>query len=284
MNMSAIIVGIDFLNESLTALKLAVTIAMKTNSNIVLVFVNKYDKSKPIFKISNDKLQLEVESRFKDLILSYSNKLSSDRFSYQFKESKNISDALNEEVEKNQADLILIGTHGRKSLKLFSHSLAFQIIGSAKIPIISVRKGARVPLKISTILIPIDDTLETRQKIPFSAHMAKMCDAEVHLLALFHSSIQNVKNNVERYTRQSAEYLEKNSINFIVTSAETEDIVNETIKFANEINADVISIMTTQISKFSNIWKGSYAEQLIDQSSIPVITIPPKELIRTLSR
>ncbi len=284
MNMRAIVVGIDFLNESLAALKLAVIIAAKANSKIVLVFVNKYDKSKPIFKTPNGKLLEEVENRFNDIILKYSDKIPAERFFYQFREGKKISTVLNEEVKKHEADLLLIGTQGKNGFKLFSHSRAYQIIDNAKIPTVSVRDGARIAKQIKIILIPIDDTLETRQKIPFSVRMAKMCDAEVHLLALFHSSIQNVRNNVERYTRQSAEYLEKNNINFVVKSLETEEVVNETLKYANGINADAISIMTTQISKLSNLWKGSYAEQLIDQSTIPVITIPSKELIRTLSR
>lgn len=282
--MRAIVVGIDFLNESLAALKMAVIIAVKANSNIVLVFVNKYDKSKPIFKTPNGKLFEEVENRFKDIVLKYSDKIPAERFFYQFREGKKISDVLNEEVKKHEADLLFIGTQGKIGLKLFSHSLAYQIIDNAKIPVISVRDGARIAKQIKTILVPIDNTLETRQKIPFSVRMAKMCDAEIHMLAIFHSSIQNVRNNIERYTRQSAEYLEKNDINFVVKSLDTEDVVNETLKYTNEINADVISIMTTQISKFSNLWKGSYAEQIIDQSPVPVITIPPKELIRTLSR
>jgi nucleotide-binding universal stress UspA family protein len=114
--------------------------------------------------------------------------------------------------------------------------------------------------------------------------MAKICGAEIHLLAMYHSEVQTVRENVERYTRQAAEYLESNQIDFIVKSIETSDIVNESIKYANLINADIISIMTSQITTISNIWNGSYAEQLIDQCPIPVITVPSKELIRTLSR
>jgi len=282
--MKAIVVGIDFLNESFAALKMAVIIATKTNSKIVLVFVNKPDRAKPIFKTPTGKLKQEVEKRFNALIQKYSGKLAAQSFEYRIRDGKNISEIINHEAESCQADLIVLGTKGNGSFKLFSQSTAYQIVEKATVPIITIRDGARVPIEIRTILIPIDDTLETRQKVPFSVRIAKMCGAEIHLLAIYHSSVQTVKENVERYTRQTAEYLEGNNVDFIVKSIETTDVVNETIKYANAINADVISIMTSQISAISNLWKGTYAEQLIDQCPIPVITVPTKELIRTLSR
>lgn len=282
--MRTIVVGIDFLNESLAALKLAVIIAVKANSNIVLVFVNKSDNAKPIFFTPADKIKAEVETRFKELIKKYSDKLPAANFSYRFTEGQKVYEALNQEAENSQADLIVLGTKGKVGLKLFSHSLAFEIIEKATIPVISVRDGARIAHEIKTVVIPIDDTLETRQKIPFSVAIAKLFGAEIHMLAIYHSTVQMVKDNIERYTRQSAEYLEANNINFVVKSIDTKDVVKETIKYAEEVNADIISIMTVQITATSNIWKGSFAEQLIAQSPIPVITVPPKELIRTLSR
>lgn len=282
--MKSIVVGIDFLTESLAALKLAVIIAVKAKSKIELVFVNKPDKSKPIFMTPAANRQEEVEKRFKEIILKYATKLPKENFSYRFIEGKRIVEAINTEAIRFRADLIVIGTKGKVGLKLFSHSLAFQIIENASIPIISVRDGARIAAIIQKILIPIDNTLETRQKIPFTVRLAHACGAEIHLLAIYHTSIETVKENVERYTRQSAEYLERSNIDFVVKSIETDDVVNETIRYANDAQVDMISIMTTQISKVSNLWKGSFAEQLIDQSPIPVITIPSKELIRTLSR
>ena len=282
--MRAVVVGIDFLNESLSALKLAVIIAVKAKSKVVLVFVNKQDRSKPIFRTPKGKLQEEVESRFKAIVRKYSDRIPEEKFEYHFKEGKRVCDVINKVAEEYNSELIVLGTQGKTGSKLFSSSLAYKIIEKAVIPVITVRDGARIAEEIKTVLIPIDDTLETRQKIPFSVRLARMCGAEIHMLAVYHSSFKTVQENVERYTRQSAEYLESNNINFVVKSLETTDVVNETIKYANEINADIISIMTTQISVASNIWKGSFAEQLVDQSTIPVITVPSKELIRTLSR
>lgn len=282
--MRAIVVGIDFLNESLAALKMAVIVAIKAKSKIVLVFVNKPDKSKPIFRTSPDKLREVVEGRFKELIHKYSVQYGAENFNYRFCEGAKIHEVINEQAEDWRAELIVLGTHGKSGIKLFKHSMAFQVAESAVVPVLTVRDGAQISSHIKKILIPIDATLETRQKIPFTVRLAKMFGAEIHMLAIYHSSVQAVKENIERYTRQSAEYLEGNNVDFVVKSIETTDIVNETIRYANEINADLISSMAVQISITSNLWNGCFAEQLIDQSPLPVITVPAKELMRTLSR
>jgi len=282
--MRTIIVGIDFLSESVAALKLAVLIAKDAKSKIVLVFVNTPEKSKPIFRTPPDKLNEEIDKRFKELIQDYTGKFPADQFVCKIIEGKKVCITLNKEAKAIKADLIILGTHGEKGIKIFKHSMAFQIVEKANVPVISVRDGAHVPASIKKVLIPIDDSLETRQKVPFAVQLAKNCGAEVHMLAVYHSSVKNVQKNIERYTRQSASYLEKNDINFIVKSIQTDEVVKETIKYARKIDADMIAIMTTQITQISNLWKGSFAEQLIDQSPIPVITVPAKELMRTLSR
>lgn len=282
--MRAIVVGIDFLNESISALKMAVTIGAKSDSKLVLVFVNKPDNTKPIFRTPPEKLKDEVDKRFKELKKQYANLITEENFVCKFKDTLKVEQAIHEEVEDARAELVVIGTHGKPGLKLFKHSLAYQIAEKSTVPVITARDGALISDDIKTILIPIDDTLETRQKVPFTVRLAKLFGAEIHMLAIYHSTVQTVKENVERYTRQSAEYLEGNNMNFVVKSIETKDMVNETIKYATDINADLISIMTIQIGNVSNLWKGTFTEQLIDQSPIPVVIVPHKELIRTLSR
>ena len=93
-----------------------------------------------------------------------------------------------------------------------------------------------------------------------------------------------VQENITSYTKQAAEYLEDNAVNFVVKSVETDDIVRTTINYSEDIDADLISSMSIQISAASNLWKGSFAEQLIAKSHIPVLNIQTKELIKTMSR
>lgn len=281
--MKSIVVGIDFQNQSYSAMKFAVNMAIKVDCYVMLVFINKSDKSKDIFQRPKDKIYEEVEKRFNQLIDKYTDLLDRNRFSYKIREGR-IPEEIDKQAIESRAEMIVIGTHGKTGLKLFSNSMAFQIVEKASVPVVTIKDGATINTDIKTILVPIDATLESRQKVPFTVRLAKIYNAEVHMLAMYHSKVKMVQENIISYTKQAAEYLESKSIDFVVKSIETEDIVKSTIDYSEDINADVISSMTVQLSTTSNIWKGSFAEQLIERSHVPVLNIQPKELIKTLSR
>lgn len=281
--MKSIVVGIDFQNQSYSAMKFAVNMAIKVDCYVMLVFVNKPDKSKDIFQRPKSKIYEEVEKRFNQLIEKYTDLLDRNRFSYKIREGK-IPEEIDRQAAESRAEMIVIGTHGKTGLKLFSNSMAFQIVEKASVPVVTIKDGATINTDIKTILVPIDATLESRQKVPFTVRLAKIYNAEVHMLAMYHSKVRMVQENIISYTKQAAEYLESKSIDFVVKSIETDDIVKSTIDYSEDINADIVSSMTVQVSSTSNIWKGSFAEQLIERSHVPVLNIQPKELIKTLSR
>jgi nucleotide-binding universal stress UspA family protein len=281
--MKSIVVGIDFQNQSYSAMKFAVNVAKKVDCYVMLVFVNKHDRSKDIFQRPKDKIYDEVEKRFKQLIDKYTDILDANRFSYKIREGK-IPEELDRQAVESRAEMIVIGTHGKTGLKLFSNSMAYQIVEDASVPVVTIKDGAHINTDIKTILVPIDATLESRQKVPFTVRLAKIYNAEVHMLAMYHSKVKMVQENIISYTKQAAEYLESKAIDFVVKSVETDDIVRTTINYSEDINADLISSMTVQLSSTSNLWKGSFAEQLIEKSHVPVLNIQPKELIKTLSR
>jgi len=275
--MKSIVVGIDFQNQSYAAMKFAVNVAKKVDCYVMLVFVNKIDKSKDIFQRPKDKIYEEVETRFNQLIAKYTDILEKNRFSYKIREGK-IPEELDRQAIESRAEMIVVGTHGKSGLKLFSNSMAYQIVEKASVPVVTIKDGAQINIDIKTILVPIDATLESRQKVPFTVRLAKIYNAEIHMLAMYHSKVKMVQENIISYTRQAAEYLESKSVNFVVKSIETDDIVKTTIDYSEDINADIISSMTVQVSYTSNLWKGPFAEQLIERSHIPVLNIQPKEL------
>lgn len=281
--MKSIVVGIDFQNQSYAAMKFAVNMAIKVNCYVMLVFVNKPDKSKDIFQRPKNKIYEEVEARFIHLIEKYSDILDKNRFSYKIREGR-IAEEIDRQAVESRAEVIVVGTHGNTGIKLFSTSTAFEIVEKSAIPVVTIKDGAHINTEIKTILVPIDATLESRQKVPFTVRLAKIYDAEVHMLAMYHSKVKMVKENIISYTRQAAEYLERQQVNFIVKSIETDDIVQTTIDYSGDIKADLISSMTVQVSSTSNLWRGTFAEQLITKSHIPVLNIQPKELIMTMSR
>jgi len=59
---------------------------------------------------------------------------------------------------------------------------------------------------------------------------------------------------------------------------EADNITEATIEYAKKIDANLISIMTEQETKTSNLWLGPYASQMVNHSPIPVLSIHPEKI------
>mgnify|MGYP000974535028 CR=1 FL=1 len=73
-------------------------------------------------------------------------------------------------------------------------------------------------------------------------------------------------------------------INQYTETIEADNITNATIKYAQKVNASLIAIMTEQETTASNILLGPYAQQMVNHSPIPVLSIQPKEIYSISTR
>ena len=66
----------------------------------------------------------------------------------------------------------------------------------------------------------------------------------------------------------------------MIENVDAENITNSIINYAKEINADTIAIMTEQEMTTANLFLGAYAQQMVNHSPIPVLSIHAREYIR----
>lgn len=282
--MKKIVVAIDFLDCSLNALAHAVSIADKAKADIEMVWVNMPDNSKEIFKCDPDALLNEVDKRFNELIEDYSPELENGKMTYSIREGKVYKEIILA-ARESKADLVVAGTHGSAGFEEFwIGSNANKIVSATEKPIITIRGGVDVQRSLNRIVLPIDSTVETRQKLPFTTELAKIHDAEIHVLSIYTTKVQAVRYRVDTYSDQVIEYLEEEGVKYVRDAVEADNLTNSTIGYAERIDANLISIMTEQERTTANLWLGPYAQQMVNHSPYPVLSIHPKELIRSLSR
>ena len=282
--MKKIIVAIDFLDCSLNALAHAVSIAAKAEADIEMVWVNQPDHSKEIFKCDPEALLAEVEKRFKTLIKDHSAELGKGKLTYQIREGKVYREIVGSATEA-KADLIIVGTHGSSGFEEFwIGSNANKIVSSVHRPIITIRGGIDIQRSLNKIVLPIDSTVETRQKLPFTSELAKIHDAEIFVLSIYTTKVAAVRYKVDTYTDQVIEYLEEEGVRYTRDAIEADNLTKSTIGYAERIDANLISIMTEQERTTANLWLGPFAQQMVNHSPLPVLSIHPKELIRSLTR
>lgn len=268
-----IITGVDFSDCSINALEHAISIAQKAKAGITMVWVNHLDYSKEIFSVEPKQLNEEVKNKFDDLLRKYTVKLHGYPLKYEMRKGK-VYKEICAVADEQDAFLTVIGTHGSTGFEEFwIGSNANRMVSSSKRPIITIRGGVNIESDLARIVMPFDSTKVTRQKLPFTALLAKYFDSEVHILGLFTSNLDDLRYRIRNYTAQAEDYFKENDIKYKTTFLEVDNITEATLEYAKNINANLISIMTEQETRTSNLWLGPFAAQMVNHSPIPVLSI-----------
>ncbi|MCC7317918.1 MAG: universal stress protein [Bacteroidales bacterium] len=268
-----ILTGIDFSDCSINALEHAISIANKSAADLSMVWVNRPTNGKEIYNVDPENITSEVIKLFEELLVKFQPRLTSGKITYQIRKGK-VYEEIIRAADEVDAFLIVVGTHGASGFEEFwMGSNANRIVSATIRPIITIRGGVDISRTVETIVMPIDSTLESRQKVPMTALLAKYFDATIHVLALFSAPAEDIKEMVKEYVKQVVIYLQENKVKFLLHEMEASNLTDATIEYAVGVNANLISIMDEQEITTSNLWLGPYAQQMVNHSPIPVMSI-----------
>ena len=76
--------------------------------------------------------------------------------------------------------------------------------------------------------------------------------------------------------QMSVSYFQANEIHCIEDSIVSNDITKALLQYAVNVKADLIAMMTEQETPV-NILLGAQAQQMINQSAIPILSVHPQE-------
>lgn len=174
------------------------------------------------------------------------------------------------------ADLIVVGTHGTEGWQPFwIGSNAFRIVSSSNCPVITIQETTKdTPLQ--DILLPIDDSEETRQKVPYAAIMAKAYNAKVHVYCVTRGKGPILKNRLKGYGKQVVEYLAEREIETSFKAEFGVKVPDNILKYSKDIRAGLIMMMTDTESK--GVIMGSYSQEIVNNSQVPVMSIHSRDL------
>jgi nucleotide-binding universal stress UspA family protein len=275
--MSKIIVAIDFSDCSINAFLHALSIAKHCASDMILIWVQKPSSEKDKFENHTDVPSREVKKQFDELIGKYQPELKGNTISYKLR-TGSVYKEIAREAKDTNATLVVAGTHGASGFEQFwIGSNANKIVSASPCPVITISGGINIQRPLKTIVLPIDRTVETRQKATFTGYLAKKHDAEIHILSLFTSNVQALRRDVSVYSGQVELYFRQEGVRCKIAVKDCSNISDAMIDYAVKNDANLISIMTEQESSTSNLWMGPYAHQTVNHSPIPVLSIHPKE-------
>lgn len=270
--MEKIIVGIDFSQGSDCAIDLAIDLANKWGNELKLVYVmsTKYDSA-----LMSDN---EIQGKIDDVIRRHESKLHTGKLECLIRHGR-VYRELNAVAEEEKAWLIVVGSHGTSGYERnWIGKNAYRTITEATLPVLTIRENFNFNKALEKIVLPLDSSMETRQKVTQAIKFARAFGSQVYVLGLYSSDVADVRSIVDKYVEQTEKVLVSSGIKCSVAKKETENVTQTTIEFAEKISADLIMIMAEQEKTVSNILLGSYAQQMIHHSQTPVLTIHSEEL------
>ena len=282
------LVPTDFSEVADLALEHAIMIAKTFDNDIALLAI--YDTGNLITSIFSKNATEEMVEK------SMQTKLEAIKIEVKEKHNINIQTVVRsgnsiyklivETAEELGCDSIVMGTHGASGLKKIMGSNAQRVISHSEVPVIVI-KEKHFGDGYKNIVFPIDLTFETRQKVKWAIHLAKKFNSTINILS-FRENDEFLENKIHANNNKVVSQFEEAGVKF--TSYFLKDksgLAKETINYAENMKADLIMIMTQQDESFTELIVGSYAQQIVNNSPIPVMAVTPTsrgitEVVRAL--
>lgn len=281
-NSSKILIPIDFSETSMLAIQHGAFVAQFTKGDVCLLHVinSNYTRQNlflPIVQLENTlDFEKKIESKLNDL----ANDIRSE-FGVNVECIIKTGIPANEVVEtvkEINASLVVMGTHGYSPMEeLVIGSNALRVITKANCQVMTMSKNADHK-GYNRIVIPIDNSAHSRQKVVYAIEMAKQFSAHLYAVALLGEGEDSHKPAMELILHQIEKLAKEKNVTY--TSEVLSNLKNRataSVQYADKIGADLMVIMSDQDAELSGFFLGPYAQQVIHLSKIPVITVKPEE-------
>ena len=272
------LVPVDFRGESQTALEYAQLVGKKTNATLHLLFI--LDEEPPLLKmVLKDEQRDMIRRGASDKLDELAGKILSPAgtaFTSRIRQGK-IYQEIIKTAEEVSADLIFMGrTDSSDMVKNFTGTNTMHIIKESEVPVITIRKKPEY-FGCDHIILPLDLTKQTIIQASNAISAAKLMNAKITVLSILQESSKSMEIKFITRLDEIRNTLEKLSIECSVKlvtekSGSIDKILNQTVK---ELQGDLVMIMTQQEMNITDFFIGSAAQQVINRSEFPVLSINP---------
>ena len=284
-----ILVPIDFSEKSMLALEQAKYLAKITNSDIMLLNVVQLDSKTFSFihaifsDLEKDLMRQRIETGVWEKLnaLIDFNKGFGINIKAMIANGKPYEKIL--ELSKSlNCNYIIIGANDAETDKeaRVLGTNASRIVRLSEIPVLTVNN--KILKELNTVILPLDLSKETQQKVAKAIKIAKHTNAKIRMVSAL---LTDDKEIIERLTIQMEvvqKFILDNygnvSADFVFGNKETDTLAGLIMKYAQDKNGDLIVIMTQQENNWLKLFVGTTAMDIIYNSPIPVLSAVPKEL------
>ncbi|MFT6845281.1 MAG: nucleotide-binding universal stress UspA family protein [Flavobacteriales bacterium] len=265
MSTKSLLVLTDFTTVSENALNHALHMANVIGTQIWLLHV-----------VSNEKKTEQASAKLSEMIDAAHQKHPNITILPVVKEGS-LFDVVGETAKELHCSLIFMGTHGLKGIQKLRGSNALKVVTNSPVPFIVVQEKQPLTFGYKNIVLPLDLSKETKQKLSLVSKIAQYFNSKVHIITPKEKD-EFLKNQLNRNLKFAAKFLHERRIEFTSTISKegASKIAKEAIKLAETVDADLIAIMNLQENSLMGILGSTFEQAIItNELQIPVICINP---------
>jgi len=193
----------------------------------------------------------------------------------------NIFEDIGDVASEIGAGFIVMGTHGARGMQKIMGSHALRVISHSQVPFVIVQN--QDPKQTETyddIVVPVDHTDVTKQKLAVAANIAAHFGSKVHLFYDLEND-EFLKKKLDRELSFAKNYFLERKIAYTLNQAEVKgQFKKQLVIFAAKIDADLIAIVNTQEGALLPDFFGSEEQVVIaNEAEIPVIITNPTQSV-----
>jgi len=290
-----LLVPLDGSSLAESSLPYVVTLCQSLNAAVTLIHIIEHHAPQEIHGERHLRQEKEAEAYLKQVAREFFPPDVRVGTHVHTEEVRNVARSIADHAGEMAPDLIVMCTHGESGVFDLLGSIAQQIVGQQKTPILLVQPGdspLSAPVKLQKFLVALDGDPEHEQGLKTAGELAKYTHASLHLLTviptlgtlsgeraaagrLLPGATSAMLDMTEEFT---VDYLEEQA-----TTLRTQGIqARTTIRrgdpvqqiLADSQDEDLIVLGTHGKAGIDAFWAGSVAPKIVNQTRLPVLLVP----------
>lgn len=176
-------------------------------------------------------------------------------------------------AKRHKTDLIIMGTHGASGFKeLFAGSNAFRVASESPCPVLTLRKS--LPSKGAFIALPLLDDKSFLMTVTKLVPLSKTLSMDLQLMAMKEKGSKDLSAAQQKLIQQASAVLKEQGVEFKLSIFSGEASAENILKLIGKLNSSVVAVPSKNQFKLGQLFSGSYAQQFVNHSNLPVLVLP----------
>lgn len=192
-------------------------------------------------------------------------------------------------AQEVSADLVVVGTHGRRGVRrMLLGSVAQEIVACSAVPVLTVRADTTVTDVMQRILVPVDFSERSQDALVAAKALAEAAGASLKVLHVIQETLHPSFFNTGAFSvydlEPDIEERVKARLRELVEAAEGPDVPvsysvlpgrakREIVDFVARRSCDLVVMPTQGLTGLEHVLLGSVAEHVVRHAACPVLTL-----------